>query len=144
MSDAPPPSDDQSPPPPPPPDLSPPPGYTEYANAPTTGEPVRRVRGIAVGLLITTGLVSLLGLVGPLLMLGLRDEAQTFLMELDGPNAEAAEESFRDSLSSLSAFNLVLGPIQLATAILTMLWMYRHSKNVRAYGRQTVWTPLFA
>ena len=39
---------------------------------------------------------------------------------------------------------LVVGLATIATFVVTIIWMYRIATNVRAFQRQTTWSPLFA
>ena len=43
-----------------------------------------------------------------------------------------------------NAVQLIVGLATLATFVVTIMWMYRIATNVRAFQRQTTWSPLFA
>lgn len=126
------------PPPPPPDDLSPPPGYVGYGTAPTPLARVRPIRGVSRAVAILVGLGGVVSMVGGLVAPMAADRANEFL---DGT---ATTDEFRDAYGPLAVAQALTLAVTLAAAILTMIWMYRISANVRAYGRSTFWAPLFA
>lgn len=135
VSDVPPPSD--PPPPPPPPGLTPPPGYVGYASNPTTAG-VKRIGGLAKAVTITTAIVGVTSLAGAAVSSGVRSDAREFL---DG---SISRDDFESAIAPLNAVQLVTGLATLATGVLTIIWAFRIASNVRAYGRATSWSPLFA
>ena len=72
------------------------------------------------------------------LQMSLRSKAEDFLA------GSISETEFNDSIVSFSAFSAVAGVGLIAGAVLVMIWMYRISSNLRAYGNDTTWHPLFA
>lgn len=130
-------TDAHPPPPPPPDDLSPPPGYVGYGNAPTPLARVRPILGVSKALTIMTGVAGVATLVGGLLTPLAAGKAGDFLA------GRISETDFQDSYAPFALAQLVALAATLTAWILTMIWMYRISSNVRAYGRETTWHPLF-
>ena len=91
-----------------------------------------------MGILIATGVSIVASVVTTLLTPGAADRAREFL------NGVITEDQFLDDYGGISAAQLVQSVSTAAAAILTMIWMFRIAKNVRAYGRQTTWSPAFA
>ncbi|NND74695.1 MAG: DUF4328 domain-containing protein [Ilumatobacter sp.] len=137
MSDVPPPP--PGPPPPPPGDgLTPPPGYVAYGNAPTPMTRISRVKGLSTAIMIVVGIAGVGSLVNALLTSSLRTKAEDFLA------GSISESEFNDSVVSFSAFSAIAGIGLLAGAVLVMIWMFRITANLRAFGQSTTWHPLFA
>jgi hypothetical protein len=91
-----------------------------------------------MAVMILTGIVAL-GTIGTtILSSGVSQDAQDFLQ------GQLTDSEFRDAIGPLNAIQLLTGLATLATGVLTIIWMYRIARNVRAYGRQTTWSPLFA
>lgn len=125
-------------PPPPPDNLAPPPGYVAYGTAPTPLAKVSRVTGLSTAIVIIVAIGGLSGIVNALLESSLRGDAEDFLA------GSLSESEFEDSVVTFSAVSGLAGVALLAGAILVMIWMYRVASNVRAFGHQTTWHPLFA
>ena len=149
MSDIPPPPNDQSgsypsapqpppPPPPPPSGLTPPPGYVAYQGQPTPTAAIRRVGGLAIPIIVSTIVVALGTLVGAFLSAGIATDAADFLA------GSITQSEFEDALVPLNSVQLMVSVATLATGVLTIVWMFRIAQNVRAFGRATTWSPLFA
>lgn len=137
VSDVPPPPPG-TPPPPPPGNLAPPPGYVAYGSAPTPLARVARVKGLSTAITIIIAIGGLSGVVNAILESGLRGQAEDFL------GGTLSESEFEDSVIAFSAISALAGIALLAGAILVMIWMYRIAANLRAYGMNTTWHPLFA
>jgi hypothetical protein len=91
-----------------------------------------------MAVMILTGAVAL-GTIGTTaLSSGVSQDADDFL------RGQLTDGEFQDAIGPLNAIQLLTGLATLATGVLTIIWMYRIAKNVRAYGRQTTWSPLFA
>lgn len=134
----PPPPAPSSPPPPPPSGLTPPPGYVAYDGHPTPTAGVRRIGGLAIPIVVSTVIVALGTVVSTLLSAGIATDAADFL-------AGSIEQSeFEDALVPLNSVQLLVSVATIATGVLTIIWMFRIANNVRAFGRQTTWHPLFA
>ena len=127
------------PPPPPPPGLTPPPGYTPYqTGAAPAGRSISRVGGVGKASIILVGIAGVLGLVSAFLTLPVVDKAKAFL---DGTGSS---DDFTDAYAPLQLFQALQSVLGLAAGIVTMIWIFRMSNNVRAFGRTTTWAPVFA
>lgn len=83
-------------------------------------------------------IVALGTVVSTLLSAGIATDAADFL-------AGSIEQSeFEDALVPLNSVQLLVSVATIATGVLTIIWMFRIANNVRAFGRQTTWHPLFA
>jgi hypothetical protein len=125
------------PPPPPPPGLVPPPGYTAY-DAPPTQRGVGRIGGLAKAVVILTAIVAVGSLLTAVLSAGVTQDAEDFLA------GELSESDFETAIAPVNGVQLVTGLATLAAGVLTIVWAYRIANNVRAFGRVTTWSPLFA
>lgn len=140
VSDVPPPPDNRPPsdtPPPPPPDLAPPPGYTAYDNSPHQGV-VRRIGGLAKAIVIVTAVAGVATLITAILSAGVTQDAKDFLA------GDISEDDFTAAIGPLNAVQVISSLATLACGVLTIIWAYRIATNVRAFGRATTWSPLFA
>ena len=126
-----------TPPPPPPPNLAPPPGYAAYNQAPTQ-RGVNRIGGLAKAIVIVTAIVAVATLASAALSAGVTGDARDFLA------GEISEDDFESAIAPVNGVQLLVGVATLATGVLTIIWTYRTANNVRAFGRATTWSPLFA
>ncbi len=55
-----------------------------------------------------------------------------------------SEDDFNEAIAPYTAVQLIVGLATIATFIVTTIWMYRLATNVRAFRRDTTWSPLFA
>jgi hypothetical protein len=118
--------------------LTPPPGYVAYDGAPTPTGALRRVGGLAIPIVVSTMIVAIGTLVAAFLSAGITTDAADFL-------AGSIEQSeFEDALIPVNSVQLLVTVATLATGVLSIIWMFRIAKNVRAFGRATTWSPLFA
>jgi Domain of unknown function (DUF4328) len=118
--------------------MAPPPGYVAYGNAPTPLTALRRVGGLSVAVMILTAIVAV-GTIGTtLLTAGVTGDAEDYLA------GALSDDEFRDAIGPLNAIQLIVGLATLATFVVSIVWMYRIATNVRAFQRQTTWSPLFA
>lgn len=101
-------------------------------------EPFRRVRILALGVLIATGVTIAASAITTILTPAAADRADQFLDGL------ISEDEFLDSYGAISSAQLVQSVATAATAVMTIIWMYRVAKNVRSVGRETTWAPIFA
>lgn len=125
------------PPPPPPTGLVPPPGYTAYDEAPRP-ELVRRIGGLATTVTILTTVVAVGTVATTLMSAGAARDADEFL------EGQLTDSEFQTAIGPLNAIQLLTGLATLTTAVISIIWMYRIAKNLRAFGRTTTWSPLFA
>lgn len=140
VSDVPPPPDtdpSSATPPPPPPDLAPPPGYTAYDNTPHQGS-LRRVSGLAKAVVILTAIAGITTFVVAALSASVTSDAKNFLA------GSISENEFDNAIRPLTAVQMISSIAVLAAGVLTIIWAYRIATNVRAFGRVTTWSPLFA
>lgn len=134
MSDVPPPPGF----PPPPANLAPPPGYVAYGGAPTPTARVSRIGGLATAIVVMVAIAMLGGILDAIAQASLRGDADDFLA------GSMSEADFDDAVVTTSAMSLVAGIGTLTAAVLVMIWMYRITANLRAFGHNTTWHPLFA
>jgi hypothetical protein len=99
---------------------------------------VRRVGGLARAIVVLTGLSVVGALVTSLLTPSAADRAAEFLA------GDISEDEFLEGYAGIAIAQFGQGVGTLATAVLTMIWLYRLAANVRALGRDTTWAPLFA
>ncbi len=94
--------------------------------------------GLAAAITVTTLVAGIGGLVSAFVSAGLSTDAEAFLAE------SITEARFEELVAPVTALQFFVSAATLATAILTIIWMYRIAGNVRAFGRATTWSPLFA
>ena len=118
--------------------MTPPPGYVAYEGHPTPTAGLRRVGGLAVPIVVSTVIVAVGTVISTFLSASIATDAADFL-------AGGIEQSeFEDALVPLNSVQLLVSAATLATGVLTIIWMFRIANNVRAFGRATTWSPLFA
>lgn len=88
--------------------------------------------------MILTALVALCSVITTALSIGISSDAADFLA------GESSQSEFEDALTPLSAMQGLATMLTLAAGVVTIIWMFRMAKNLRAYGRQTTWSPLFS
>jgi hypothetical protein len=118
--------------------MSPPPGYVAYGGSGAyDGSTFRSVRRLAKSIVILLWIALPLQLLGLIDVLRLSSQAKKLL---DG---SISEQSFEDSTRAGFSLGVVLMAVPIA--VLTMIWMYRMSSNLRLLGRvgQT-WVPGWA
>ncbi len=118
--------------------MTPPPGYVAYQGHPTPTSGVRRVGGLATPIIVATAIVAAGTLLGAFLSASITSDAADFLA------GSISQSEFEDSLVALNTVQLLVSVATLATGVLTIVWMFRIASNVRAFGRATTWSPLFA
>jgi hypothetical protein len=87
---------------------------------------------------VSTVIVALGGLAAAILSAGITTDAADFLA------GSISQSEFEDALVPLNLVQLVVSVATVATGVLTIIWMFRMANNVRAFGRATTWSPLFA
>ena len=118
--------------------MAPPPGYVAYGNSPTPFAALRRVGGLSVAVIVLTTIVAAGTIAVDILTAAVASDAKAYLA------GELSEDDFRDAIGPSNTVQLVVGLATIATFIVTIIWMYRIATNVRAFQRQTTWSPLFA
>jgi len=88
--------------------------------------------------MVLTAVVGVGTLVTSVLSAGVSQDASDYLQGV------IDEDEFRDAIGPLNGVQLLVGLATVATGILTIVWMYRIATNVRAYGRNTTFSPLFS
>lgn len=109
-----------------------------YGTAPTPTTRVSRIGGLARAISIIVGIAAVGGLINAVVSIGLRGDAEDLLA------GRISDSDFESQLVSSSAFSAVAGIATLAAMVLVMIWMYRISSNLKAFGMETTWHPLFA
>jgi Domain of unknown function (DUF4328) len=99
---------------------------------------IRRIGGIAKAAMALTALAGALGLVSSLILTSVNSKAIDFL---DG-RIDASE--FDDAYQPVQLLQTLQSVIGFAAGVVTIIWMFKIANNVRAFGRQTTWAPLFA
>lgn len=141
MSDFPPPPPDpgSTPPPPPPPSgLTPPPGYVAYQGAPTPTGTLSRVLGLKKVIVILSIVTAVGSLLTAVLTSTVRGSADDFLA------GRLSEDDFIADYAPVLIGQLVQSVGQFALAIVSIIWLFRVAKNVRLFGRNTTWAPIWA
>ncbi len=126
------------PPPPPPSSLTPPPGYVAYQGHATPSQNVRRIGGLATVIAISTAVVAAGTFIATLLSASVSTDATDFLA------GSMTKDDFQSAIVPLNSVQLLVSVATLTTGVLTIMWMFRIASNVRAFGRATTWSPLFA
>jgi Domain of unknown function (DUF4328) len=112
----------------------PPPGYTPYQGGYATTL-LHRVDGLSKAIVVLLGCASVASLLLWLVIATSQDE----LVDSIGSG------QFGGPLGAIVALSGIQGLLSLATGIVTMVWMFRSTKNVCALGRSTgTWTPGWA
>ena len=109
-----------------------------YEGHPTPSAGVRRVGGLATPIVVSTIVVAVGTLVATFLSASIATDAADFLA------GSTSQSDFEDALVPLNSIQLLVSVATLATGVLTIIWMFRIANNVRAFGRATTWSPLFA
>lgn len=145
MSDIPPPpsfGDPPAPPPPPPPPpptgLVAPPGYAGYSASPFAQAPLKRVKGLARAatiLVLATAAMSVLDLI---VRQTVTDEADQYLAGVTD------RKEFIESITGYLMIGVAQGALQIAAAVVVIIWMYRVAANHRALHRGGTWGPAWA
>lgn len=109
-----------------------------YEGHPSPTGGVRRIGGLATPIVVSTVIVALGTLVSAVLSAGVATDAADFLA------GDIGRAEFEDAIAPLNSVQLLVSVATLATGVLTIIWMFRIAGNVRAFGRATTWSPLFA
>ncbi len=125
-------------PPPPPPGLPPPPGYAAYQQAPTPFRTLNRVGGLAKWTMIAVAVTGVVGAISTALLIPAIDKAGGFL---DGT---VTEDEFNNAYLPNQLLSMLNSIVGLAAGVLTMIWMFRISTNLRSLSRGTTFAPVWA
>jgi len=99
---------------------------------------VKRVRGLATAGMILVPIVAAATLLQAVFSAGATGDAESFLA------GELTDDEFQDSILVLGSVGALASVATVAAGVITVIWMFRIAKNVRAVGRATTWSPLFA
>jgi len=99
---------------------------------------VRRIGGLATPIVVSTVIVALGTVISSVLSASISTDAADFLA------GGISQDEFEDAIVPLNSVQLLVSVATLATGVLTIVWMFRIASNVRAFGRVTTWSPLFA
>ncbi len=124
----------EPPPPPPPPNLVPPPGYVGYTERPTRS---RRITSLRNAILVVLVLVAASLVVRLAVTPGLVDKSKDFLA------GRISESKYEDDLGAGAASLLGLLP-QVATIVLSIIWLYLMIRDHVEFGRRLTWGPGWA
>jgi len=91
-----------------------------------------------VAITILVGIAGLIGVFNGFLSIGQRSNAEDLLA------GRISDTEFRDELLGTSAFGALTAVTTIAAMVVVMIWMYRITSNLRAFGTDTTWHPLFA
>jgi Domain of unknown function (DUF4328) len=129
------------PPSPPPSSFTPPPGYAEYQ--PTNWQAsMRRVRGLSMAILIVLAVAAIGSLVMAATIGSAKDAAEEYLAIANPTDAD--EDQFNEDVAGYGLGGLLVFATLIALAVLSIIWLYRITSNLRALGRATFWAPLWA
>ncbi len=109
-----------------------------YGTQPQPLTPIRRIKGLSVALSIIVGIGGVVSAISGALAPSAADRATDFL------EGRISEDEFLDGYGGLAFTQFATLAATIAALVLTVIWMYRISSNVRAFGRQTFWAPLWA
>jgi hypothetical protein len=118
--------------------MAPPPGLVAYGRSPTPLAALRRVGGLSVAVIVLTTIVAVGTLASTILTAAVASDAKAYLA------GELSDDDFRDAIGPSTAIQLITFIATVATFVVTIIWMYRIATNVRAFQRQTTWSPMFA
>jgi hypothetical protein len=93
---------------------------------------------MATAVVVSTIVVAVGTVVASFLTAGLATDAADFLA------GSTTQNEFEDAIAPLNSVQLLVSVATLASGIFTIIWMFRMANNVRAFGRATTWSPLFA
>ena len=96
------------------------------------------MHGLSVAIVILTTVAAVATVLTTILTAAVAQDARDYL---DG---ELSDDEFRSAIGPVNAVQLVTGLATLAVFVVTVIWMYRIATNIRAYQRDTTWSPLFA
>jgi hypothetical protein len=93
---------------------------------------------LSIAIVTLTAVAAIATVLTTILTAAVASDARSFL---DG---ELTDDEFRDAIGPVNAVQLITGLATMAVFVVTVIWMYRIATNVRAYQRDTLWSPLFS
>lgn len=109
-----------------------------YSAGPTPMKPLSRVKGIATATMILSAIAGVSAIITAITTPAAADGAKDFLA------GRISEEQFLDDYTAFGLTQSLQSIGTVATAVLTMIWLYRVASNVRSFGRATTWAPIWA
>ncbi len=124
--------------PPPPSNLSPPAGYAAFQGTEFAKGGIRRVRGLALAILILMAIYALASVLSLAVVGSVKDASEDFLA------GSLTAEEFDDKLGTYGLGGLLSIVGLLGGVVVSMIWLYRMVSNHRVLGRAVFWAPLWA
>jgi len=93
---------------------------------------------LSIAIITLTAIAAIATVLTTILTAAVAEDARNYL---DG---EMTDDEFRTAIGPVNAAQLITGIATIAVFVLTVIWMYRIASNVRAFQRDTLWSPLFA
>lgn len=124
--------------PPPPSNLSPPPGYAAFQGNEFTQGGIRRIRGLALAIVILMGVYALASLLSLAVVGSVKDASEDYLAN------RLTDDEFDDELGAYGFGGLLSIVGLLAGVVVSVIWLYRIVANHRVLGRAVFWAPLWA
>lgn len=116
-----------------------PPGYAGYTPSPMAAAvPLKRVGGLAKAVVVLCAISAASSILELVVRNASKDEAESFQA------GELSDTEFVESVAAYALLGVVIGMVTIATAVVTIIWMYRVASNHRALHRGTTWGPGWA
>ncbi len=109
-----------------------------YNAAPPPVRPLSRVKGISTATIILTAIAAVGAVITAVTTPSAVDSARDFLA------GDISEDTFLDDYTTFGLTQSLQSIGTIATAVLTMIWLFRLAANVRSFGRATTWAPIWA
>lgn len=118
--------------------MAPPPGYASYQGTDFSQGGLRRLRGLAIAIVILVGVYALSSAIGLGVIGTVKDSSQDFLAD------RLSAEEFDEDIAAYGLTGLLVGVTNIAAVVVSMIWLYRMTSNHRTLGRAVFWAPLWA
>ena len=115
-----------------------PPGYVGYTATPMGSVPLQRVGKLATATIVLVAISAAVSLLTIWASSAAQGDAQALLDDSIGT------DEFVEQAAPYLLMSTVQGVATLATAVLTIIWMFRIAKNHRTLHRGTTWGPGWA
>jgi hypothetical protein len=113
-------------------------GYAGYTATPFAQASLKRVSGLAKVVMILVVATALMAFVELLMRQTVTGDAEDYLA------GSIDKQEFRDAILTYSIVPVITSALQLATLIVTVIWMFRVASNHRALHRGGTWGPGWA
>jgi hypothetical protein len=104
----------------------------------TSAVPLKRVGGLARSVVVLCSISAVCSVLELIVRRASVDEAERFQA------GELSDTEFVESVAGYALLGVVIGMATVATAVVTIIWMYRVAGNHRALHRGTTWGPGWA